>query len=119
LRAAFVESPEAMNQVYNVAVGQRTTPRQLHGAIAVALARLEPALKVQEPQFADFRSGDIRHSLADVGKAARLLGYAPSHDVEAGARRDGRLVLDAGSHGRGARAVGAHDPACVRSHAAR
>jgi len=84
LRAAFVESPEAMNQVYNVAVGQRTTLKQLHAAIAAALTRLEPSLKVQEPQLADFRSGDIRHSLADVGKAARLLGYAPSHDVAAG-----------------------------------
>jgi len=84
LRAAFVEEPAAMNQVYNVAVGQRTTLSQLHEAIAAALRRLQPSLNVSEPQFADFRDGDIRHSLADIGKAARLLGYAPSHEVAAG-----------------------------------
>ena len=39
---------------------------------------------MREPPFADFRDGDIRHSLADIGKAGRLLGYAPSHDVAAG-----------------------------------
>jgi len=84
LRAAFIEDPAAMNQVYNVAAGQRTTLTQLHEAIAAGLRRLQPSLNVRKPQFADFRDGDIRHSLADIGKAARLLGYVPSHDVAAG-----------------------------------
>ncbi|HMC15806.1 MAG TPA: SDR family oxidoreductase [Albitalea sp.] len=84
LRAALVDDAAAVNQVYNVAVGQRTTLKELHAAIAAALQRLEPALKVDPPRFADFRAGDVRHSLADIGKAQRLLGYAPTHDLRAG-----------------------------------
>ena len=84
LRAALVDDAAALNQVYNVAVGQRTTLRQLHAAIAEALQRLDGTLKVAPPQFADFREGDVRHSLADVGKASRLLRYAPTHDLLAG-----------------------------------
>lgn len=84
LRAALVEDDAAINQIYNVAVGDRTTLKQLHAAIAAALQRLVPALQVEPPRFADFRAGDVRHSLADIGKARRLLGYAPTHDVSAG-----------------------------------
>jgi UDP-N-acetylglucosamine 4-epimerase len=84
LRAALVDDPAALNQVYNVAVGQRTTLAQLHDLLAAALTRLEPALHVAPPVKGDFRAGDVRHSLADIGKAQALLGYAPSHDVRAG-----------------------------------
>ena len=84
LRAAVVEDSEALNQVYNVAVGERTTLKELHAAIAAALQHLDPQLQVPPPRHADFRAGDIRHSLADVGKARRLLGYAPTHDVRQG-----------------------------------
>ena len=84
LRAALAHDAAALNQVYNVAVGQRTTLRQLHAAIAEALQRLDGTLKVAPPQFADFREGDVRHSLAEVGKASRLLGYEPTHDLLAG-----------------------------------
>ncbi len=84
LRAALVQSPDALNQVYNVAVGDRTTLRQLHSAIADALQHLGLGLQIAAPQFADFRPGDVRHSLADVGKARRLLGYERTHDVSAG-----------------------------------
>ena len=84
LRAALVEEPAATNQVYNVAVGQRTTLEQLHTLLAAALTQLEPALRIARPVKRGFREGDVRHSLADIGKAASLLGYAPSHDVRAG-----------------------------------
>lgn len=84
LRAALVEDPRAINQVYNVAVGERTTLKQLHSAIADILRGLDAQLNVPAPQFADFRAGDIRHSLADVGKARELLGYQPTHHVRAG-----------------------------------
>lgn len=84
LRAALVEDPAALNQVYNVAVGERTTLNELHRMLGAALQRLDPALEIAPPQYADFRVGDIRHSLADIGKAGRLLGYAPTHDVRAG-----------------------------------
>ena len=84
LRAALVEEPAALNQVFNVAVGQRTTLVQLHELLAAALMQLEPSLRVTPPVKRGFREGDVRHSLADIGKAASLLGYAPSHDVRAG-----------------------------------
>lgn len=84
LRAALTQQPEAINQVYNIAVGQRTTLKQLHAAIGAALLTIRPALRIAPPQFGDFRAGDVRHSLADVSKAAALLGYAPTHDVQAG-----------------------------------
>ncbi|HEX6707584.1 MAG TPA: SDR family oxidoreductase [Albitalea sp.] len=84
LRAALVDDAGAVSQVYNVAVGDRTTLKQLHAALAEALQRIQPGLVVPPPHFADFRAGDVRHSLADIGKAHRLLGYAPTHDVRAG-----------------------------------
>ena len=84
LRAALVEEPAALNQVFNVAVGQRTTLVQLHELLAAALTGLDPTLRVAPPAKRGFREGDVRHSLADIGKAASLLGYAPSHDVRAG-----------------------------------
>jgi UDP-N-acetylglucosamine 4-epimerase len=86
LRAGITDNPEASNQVYNVAVGDRTTLNQLHAAIAEALKRECPDLNMQSPRHADFRPGDVRHSLADVSKARNLLGYVPTHDVRAGLR---------------------------------
>jgi UDP-N-acetylglucosamine 4-epimerase len=80
LRAALVADEAAVNQVYNVAVGERTT---LNGLYAV-LRELLPDLDVPAPVHQDFRAGDVRHSQADIGKAARLLGYAPTHDLRAG-----------------------------------
>lgn len=84
LRVALVVDPAALNQVYNVAVGQRTTLMQLHDLLAAALTQLDPALRIAPPLKRGFRDGDIRHSLADISKAHGLLGYAPSHDVRAG-----------------------------------
>jgi UDP-N-acetylglucosamine/UDP-N-acetylgalactosamine 4-epimerase len=84
LRAALVAGPEAINQIYNVAVGDRTTLNDLHAQIAAALKRVRPGLVIEQPAYRDFRAGDVRHSQADIGKARRLLGYAPTHDVAAG-----------------------------------
>ncbi len=84
LRAALTEHPDAVNQVYNIAVGERTTLKQLHAAIGAALVNIRPDLRIAPPHFVDFRAGDVRHSLADIGKAGALLGYAPTHDVPSG-----------------------------------
>lgn len=86
LRAALTDEPSAVNQVYNVAVGKQTTLSALHENIASALKKLQPGLAVAPPNFSGFRDGDIRHSLADVGKARSRLGYCPSHDVVEGMR---------------------------------
>ncbi len=84
LRAGLVDEPAALNQVFNVAFGQRTTLLQLHELLAAALKKLDPGLTVAPAVKRGFREGDVRHSLADIGKATKLLGYAPSHDVRAG-----------------------------------
>jgi UDP-N-acetylglucosamine/UDP-N-acetylgalactosamine 4-epimerase len=77
-------SPESpLNQVYNVAVGDRTTLNDLFNLLRdnLALQRVSPAV---QPLYRDFRPGDVRHSQADVGKAQRLLGYEPTHRLAAG-----------------------------------
>jgi UDP-N-acetylglucosamine 4-epimerase len=84
LRAALVQDVSAVNQVYNVAVGDRTTLNDLHGWLRAAMLSQRPDLVIAPARHADFRAGDVRHSQADVGKAQRLLGYAPTHDLSAG-----------------------------------
>jgi UDP-N-acetylglucosamine 4-epimerase len=84
LRAGLASAPEAANQVYNVAVGDRTTLNQLHQALVNNLQREVPGFSAAAPQYGDFRAGDVRHSLADVAKAHRLLGYQATHDVHRG-----------------------------------
>ncbi len=84
LLAATTDNPDATNQVYNVAVGDRTTLNELCGFLIKHLAERYPHLQDYKPSYRDFRAGDVRHSLADIGKAATLLGYAPSHKIDAG-----------------------------------
>lgn len=84
LLAATVESPEAMNQAYNVAAGRRTTLDELFVLLRDRLAARHPRLVGLVPRRGPFRAGDVLHSLADIGKAARLLGYAPTHSIERG-----------------------------------
>lgn len=84
LLAATVESEAATNQVYNVAVGDRTTLNELFEAIRSILEPDFPQLKGYRPNYRDFRAGDVRHSLADIGKARTLLGYDPSHPIREG-----------------------------------
>lgn len=84
LRAALTTREDAVGQVYNVAVGQRTTLVELHAALAAEVGRIVPGLVVAPPRHADFRAGDVRHSLADISKAAQRLGYAPTHTVALG-----------------------------------
>jgi UDP-N-acetylglucosamine/UDP-N-acetylgalactosamine 4-epimerase len=81
LLAATTENPEAANQVYNVAVGDRTTLNQLYEQLRIELLPRYPHLQGAKPVYRDFRAGDVRHSLADVSKSSSLLGYQPSHRV--------------------------------------
>ncbi|MHB8425619.1 MAG: SDR family oxidoreductase [Gammaproteobacteria bacterium] len=83
LLAACTRDPQALNQVYNVAVGQRTTLKELFELIGDEVGgRL--TVRDSAPVYRDFRAGDVRHSLADVSKAKRLLGYQPTHTVREG-----------------------------------
>lgn len=75
---------DSANQAYNIALGERTTLKELFELIESSLRKRQPGLPVQKPVFRDFRAGDVRHSLADTSKAARLLGYSPSHRIQDG-----------------------------------
>ena len=75
---------EAANQVYNVAVGDQTTLNELYVLLAARLAARQPGLTPAPPLNRDFRAGDVRHSLADISKARKLLGYEPTHHIGEG-----------------------------------
>ena len=83
LLAATVADEQACNQVYNVAVGERTTLNQLFELLRDGLAA-RGISGAPEPTHRDFRAGDVRHSQADIGKASRLLGFAPTHTIRQG-----------------------------------
>ncbi len=78
-------SPRAAG-VYNIAAGGRTTLNELHALIAARLAEQSPGLQPPPPVYRDFREGDIRHSLADISRAAADLGYAPVYSAAEGMR---------------------------------
>ena len=77
---AATAADDAKNQVYNVAVGGRTTLNTLFDALKTALAN-SSVMYSKAPIYRDFRAGDVRHSQADISKAATKLGYAPSHRI--------------------------------------
>ena len=83
LLAATTTNPDAKNQVYNVAVGDRTTLNQLFEAIQIAL-KDNGINYTQTPTYREFREGDVRHSQADVTKAKTLLGYEPDFVIKEG-----------------------------------
>jgi UDP-N-acetylglucosamine 4-epimerase len=82
--AATVENAGAVNQIYNIAVGDRTTLNELYSMIRDFLARHEQTVSSIEPNRGSLRPGDVRHSQADISKAKTLLGYVPSHTVKNG-----------------------------------
>jgi UDP-N-acetylglucosamine/UDP-N-acetylgalactosamine 4-epimerase len=84
LIAATTPSRDAMNQVYNIALGEKTTLNQLYEMLQTALRRLDPVLPLQTPIYRDFRAGDVRHSLASIRKAQHLLGFTPTHSISQG-----------------------------------
>jgi UDP-N-acetylglucosamine/UDP-N-acetyl-alpha-D-glucosaminouronate 4-epimerase len=81
LRAATTENPEAVNQIYNVAVGKPTTLNQLLYELRNRLIPQFPHLTHFKPLYREFRAGDVRHSHADISRARKLLGYKPTHRI--------------------------------------
>jgi UDP-N-acetylglucosamine 4-epimerase len=81
---AATANEDATNQVYNVAFGDRTTLNELYRMIRDKLAQQFPKLSDVQPGYREFRSGDVRHSQADISKAQRLLGYCPTHRIDQG-----------------------------------
>lgn len=84
LLSAATENPDAVNQVYNVAVGDRTSLNTLYNEIQARLLKRVSTLTAVSPVYRDFRPGDVRHSQADISKAKRLIGYQPTHSISDG-----------------------------------
>lgn len=80
---AAIAPDEAKGQVYNVAVGDRTSLNDLFLAIKKALSA-QGITVVKKPEYRDFRAGDVRHSQASIDKAKGLLGYKPEYRIKEG-----------------------------------
>ncbi len=81
--AATTQNDEAKNQVYNVAVGDRTTLNDLFNAIKAVLNE-NGVTYTKEPVYRDFRAGDVRHSQASVAKIENNLGYKAEYKISKG-----------------------------------
>jgi UDP-N-acetylglucosamine/UDP-N-acetyl-alpha-D-glucosaminouronate 4-epimerase len=119
LLSATASAPEAVNQVYNVALNDKTTLNALFEEIRALLEPRYPQLRGFRPVYREFRQGDVRFSQADIGKARSLLGYRPAIDVprglaaaidwyvaNLGGRRAEHLEKSAKARGEGRRAAG-------------
>ncbi len=84
LLAAMADKPEAVNQVYNVALNERTSLNQLYLMMRELLQERFPQLRQHQAQYQGFRAGDVRHSQADISKARELLGFEPTHRIGEG-----------------------------------
>jgi UDP-N-acetylglucosamine 4-epimerase len=82
--AAITDTKEALNQVYNVAHGERTSLNQLFFYLRDFAGKDDSSILSIKPTYGPDRAGDIMHSLASIDKAAKLLGYAPTHNVMQG-----------------------------------
>jgi len=84
LLAATTLKENALNQVYNIAFGQRTTLNKLYELIKKKVSEIYPSYNERKPTYRDFRAGDVRHSLADISKAMERIGYEPKFSVRDG-----------------------------------
>jgi UDP-N-acetylglucosamine 4-epimerase len=84
--AALTSRPEAINEVYNVAVGGRTSLSELYATLRELLLERHPGLTIPLPVHEELRAGDVRHSQANISKAERLLGFVPTFAVRSGLR---------------------------------
>ena len=85
--AITTQNPDAVNQVYNTAYGERTTLNQLVGYLREYLSEFDPAIASLEPTHGPNRAGDIPHSLASIDKAKSLLGYSPQFSMQQGLKQ--------------------------------
>lgn len=87
LQAAMAEEPDALNQIYNVAMNMQTSLNELFEIIRELLAPHYPGVQTMQPAYREFRAGDMHFSRADIGKAMRFLGYQPVWPVREGLER--------------------------------
>ncbi len=82
--AALATNKEAVNTVYNVACGNRTSLNELLAYLKKFLSQFDPSISEVPIEYGPLRRGDVPHSLASIDKARTLLGYNPQYEVEAG-----------------------------------
>lgn len=81
IKALFNQKPESLNEIYNIACGERITINDLFNGLCYA------ANTDIKPKYIDSRIGDVRHSLADISKAQNLMGYNPEYKVKLGLQK--------------------------------
>ncbi len=84
LLAATIDNDKSTDQVYNVAVNDRTDLNQLYQMIEEKMIERVENLTKKDPIYKGFRPGDVRHSLADISKAKKMLGYNPNYMIDEG-----------------------------------
>lgn len=92
--AACCENETALNQVYNIAFGERTTLNALFEMIRARVAKFFSEASDIQPTYRDFRPGDVRHSLADISKANELIGYVPEYSVKDGLDKSAQWYVE-------------------------
>lgn len=92
--ALLTVDSEAVNTIYNVACGERTTLKQLFEYLRENLADFDAEISHIEAQYGPSRPGDIPHSLADINKARKLLGYDPQYNVQQGLKLAGKWYFE-------------------------
>jgi UDP-N-acetylglucosamine 4-epimerase len=85
--AALCAKPEAQGQIFNVAFGSKTSLNQLYNLMKESLVPTFPSLANHKPVYQNFRQGDIAHSLANIEKSFRILGYLPEYDIQKGLQK--------------------------------
>ena len=86
IRAMVTDNAEALNTVYNVAFGERTTLNELLELLKDFLSEYDPGIAEVQAIYGPERKGDVPHSLASIEKATKLLGYEPEFNIEKGLR---------------------------------
>lgn len=86
-QAAITKNKEAVNQVYNVAFGERIDLNNLFSLLKKYLAEFDESILGIEPNYGPSRAGDVRHSLASIQKANDLMEYNPQFNVEEGLKK--------------------------------
>ncbi len=85
LLAATQSSPGSnAHDAFNIAVGGQTSLNELYAALRTELGRVSHDLDIADPAYADFRLGDVRHSLANIDRAKQVFGYEPTHSFKDG-----------------------------------
>ena len=92
--ALLAAKPEAVNTVYNVAFGERTTLNELFEYLRENLAEFDAEIAKVEAKYGPNRAGDIPHSLACIDKAKNLLGYEPEFSVKQGLKLASKWYFD-------------------------